>query len=217
MKNRKQSAFYCTAAVMVAALVFSSCDSGSNSSENTDDLKLRLSDLPVTFIDTTDETDFSYLNDYDSDNAIWLYKPLGDYITGTPNVTIDNDKLTISLDIPKSNKMFDIWYKEIGATVTPANTKMWGGWDTYFNSSDGSYYLRCNDANEGIACLMYVNKNVTINGTFQLNGLEYRINNVSLLKGWNFWIETQDFEEMTSTVTATKAQSNGFEWSVIKS
>lgn len=127
--------------------------------------------------------------------------PLSDCINAPASVTISGDKLTIKLGTPKDefSKNFDLLI-ENGVNVNPKDAK--GLVVLGFLTSDLKYGLCCrkdgssidgaNDAN--MALLTYVDRDVTIKGTYEHD----YIYDVSLMKGWNYWIVSDD--KVTDTI-----------------
>ncbi|MCL2791844.1 MAG: hypothetical protein FWD87_02025 [Spirochaetaceae bacterium] len=151
-------------------------NSKTSSVVNVDPSRLRLSNLPIEFLDETDITDFSFF---------WLegFYQLSDVITGTPKVQItgagSNRRLTIELDQPEADWMF-----EYGPTyATPSDAKILdinGFWEST------QWYVLCmlgSDSEGDIyTFLFYADKDVVLN----YDEGHWRFNNVSLKRGWNF-------------------------------
>jgi len=162
-------------------------------------------------------TDFSYMEDYDFSNGFEIngIKPLSYYLDGSPSVTISGGKVTIILGTPKSSFLEEFGYLREGITVTPSDTKSFAR--TYFFSSDYKYNLCCMKDDENYAFLIYVDKDVTINGTGTDEVATYK--NVSLKKGWNYMsvnkkIETVNYN--TYTYTSSTTMPSGFKWTVFE-
>jgi hypothetical protein len=173
--------------------------------------------------DAKARTDFS--NNVDgvilATNTI-IFTPLNDYINTPASATINNEKVTINLGTPKREYMDDMsWYIEEGLTVTPSSAKVFlrgGG----FTTIDGKYILLCMKDENNFTMLVYADRDVTIRGTstsiVSINGNDATytdIYNVSLKKGWNYFIESQNDATKTFTYTAATTLPSGFYWTVI--
>jgi hypothetical protein len=151
-------------------------------------------------------TDFSYF---------WG-DPLSIYINAPTSVTISGGKLTIKLGIPKDEYFQDCSSLiEGGITVTPSNAKVFTLLcdDDGYITSDEKYGLACLKDQETLdddemAGFIYADRDVTIKGT-ETNG-DGTTYNVSLKKGWNYWIIADSY----STITSSLSQPNGYKWVV---
>jgi len=163
---------------------------------------LWLSNIPVTFYDETTETNFTFT----LDDGV---KPLSNFINGTPKVQItgtgDNRRLSIELDIPKSTAPFTSFHEWQGVIVTPDDTRIFEVSNNFWNSSETlnlaienhDYYMH----------LVYFDKDVTLNG----NGRLTSFNNITFKKGWNYWINKDDSDNVIVTSSQTlPANSNWF-------
>jgi len=214
------------AMVVVIGFFITACSDSGGSSNNGDgdDIKvdivgatLRLYDKEVTYIDQTTITSFGNLLSSTVDG------PISDYITGTPKVEINNSKLTIELDQPKPENMLifsgdDIYGIDMGITATPADAKCFniGG----FYEEDTWYILQYfyNDTVSGMRWnvrLIYMEKDVILNGTIDVAGTYWTYDNVSLKQGWNYLIWSYDNTTNTFTYTATRTEpSSIYKWYV---
>lgn len=179
-------------------------------------------------------TDFSYFP--------WLaYKdefdfgPLSNFLNGSPKVTVNNSKVTIILGTPKSACLENLseWFDEMeGVTVSPSNAKV----STYdiqgFLSSDRKYELGCLNDNGDEVSLIYVDRDVTIKGTYTETEVDTYTEtdtytyNLSLKKGWNYIIFSEKRGDWISnghggyvrnnslTYTSSTTQPSGFTWVV---
>jgi len=206
MKNVKIFLTILTTA-LILALPLTSCDNGGgstggNNGGNT--TKLRVSNEPVTIVDTPTSNDFAYLG---RDN------PLSNGITGTPKVQIAGGKLTLELDAPKDavlQLITDVF--SAGFTVTPTDAK--GVYIPYFNDSDEDYYLYMKGPGaDGETLLFYVDKDVKINGTVRDEDRTDTFN-ASLKKGWNYL--SIAVSGTTRTYTASQKKPSGAKWTVEK-
>jgi hypothetical protein len=196
-------------------LSFAACDDGNGGGGNQDVMgaKLRLYDKPVTKdASATDctATDFGYtVTSWDPRET----EPLSNMISGTPKVTISNDKLTIELDALKNTALVPLALLSEsypGTTLTPADAKYYGLVDFY--ESTGIYSLRClNLSASNFAYFFYVDKNATLNGTINGDGINY-VFDVTLQAGWNYYFMTYDSNTNTVTVTATRTLPDGYNW-----
>jgi hypothetical protein len=175
--------------------------------------ELRLSNLPLTYMDETDETDFGYKYDY---GGISDFLPLGDFITGTPRVEITGTgggrRLTIELDHPKDEVLVDI--DEAPGISTPGDAKWF--WINFPSTSDGGYYLTCqNLGTETYLFFVYVDKDVILNGTLSAGSWYYYdlvVSELSLKSGWNFVVA--DHGAQITFVSATQTIPDGYSWYV---
>jgi hypothetical protein len=206
---------------------------------------LRLHDIPVTYIDQTSAVDFSFSHElqfgyWDEEQgyvAILTREivPLSEFITGAPEVKITNGKATIKLDTPRDSAMGlisePIYSTERNITVTPADTMFLsvGNWLDLLDQT-GVYELRCihntsftADDNPFIyADLIYVDKDVTLNGYLDEEKNTHVFNNVSLKRGWNYLIvsgarnKERDDGFIFTYVMGTRMLPGSFNWSVYK-
>jgi len=167
---------------------------------SSDPTELRLSDVPVTIIDTPSSFDFGYRTTGDG------LKPLSNFITGTPKALIASDKLTLELDKPKDEELGLLSGVAFppAFTITPSTVK--GYLINYFYTSDGGYCLYMKVPGS-ITVLIYVDNDVTINGTDGDNTAD----NVSLKKGWNFAFFS---DSIPHVLTVSQAQPDGATWTV---
>jgi hypothetical protein len=184
--------------------------------------QLRLSNVDITFFDETDATDFGYV--YDGE-----VKPLSDFITGTPKVLItgengmmaDTRKLTIELDTPKAaaltafagarGRFRHITFENI--TVTPSDAKVWHDelWD-----STAWYYLQMANLVDAGVFLIYLDKDVTLNGSYTPGSITYTFSSVLFKRGWNYLIETWSDSNTKAAYTTSQTSPNGFTWMVFE-
>jgi len=141
-------------------------------------------------------TDFSFIEG----------NPLGDYLDGSPSVTISGGKVTIILGTPKSSSLRELRSGD-GVTVTPGDTKIFA---IDFSTIDKKYSLVCMKDYENFAGPVYVDKDVTIKGTAR----HETFNNVSLKKGWNYLIVSINKKTDTGTYTSSTTMPSGFKWTV---
>jgi len=150
-------------------------------------------------------TDFSYLDD----------EALSYYLDGSSSVTINSDKVTIKLGVPKAVYLEDFSSEiEKGITVSPSNAKAFIPAEAYFffNTSDGKYMLLCAKDLHNMVFLIYADIDVTIKGTY--TGDSYKeIWNVSFKKGWNYLIVSESGK--TATFTSSVSQPSGYNWTVV--
>ena len=154
-------------------------------------------------------TDFSFYYDSEhEDENGKLRRSLSYFLDGSPSVTISGGKVTIILGTPKSSFLQELRGSD-GITVTPSDTKTFA--IRYFFSSDYKYNLYCMKDNENMAFLVYVDKDVTINGTDEYETYK----NVSLKKGWNYVIGSVNKKTDTLTYTSSTTMPSGFKWTVV--
>jgi len=158
-------------------------------------------------------TDFSYMEDYDFSNGYFKLigiKPISYWLDGSPSITISGGKVAIILGTPKSWALYGFEnFIEDGITVTPSDTKRFTRLS--FFSSDYKYELCCMKDDENISQLIYVDKDVTINGTAWRDTYK----NVSLKKGWNYLIKSYNEKTDTGwTYTSSTTMPSGFKWIV---
>jgi hypothetical protein len=163
-------------------------------------------------------TDFSYVTTgWDYEKNKYITESLSNYIPGS-SVTVSGGKVTINLGVPKSGGWWmDFSYLiEDGITVTPSDAKAIGDDDaSMLNTHDSKYALICMKDENNIAVLVYVDRDVTIKGTHT----DYSYTetwNVSLKKGWNYMVWSDNEATKTSTITATTTLPSGFKWYVLE-
>jgi hypothetical protein len=163
---------------------------------------LNLSGMPVEFDTGLNAADFEGA---DFSYNEWTGDHLSKYIDGDASVTIKSGKVNIKFGLPKSFIMENLNLGD-GVTVTPSDVKCSDGIQ-YFCTSDRKYNMECIKDDDNSASFIYVDKDVTINGTE--NSAIW--NNVVLKKGWNFILFKQ------STYTHTSGGSKlpaGYKWVV---
>jgi len=158
------------------------------------------------------QTDFSYGLNWDDNNGKNTAVPLSYYFNGSPSVKINGGKLTITLGTPKNEFMGNI-VEDVGdLTVAPGNAK-WFFYDD-FNTQNSKYYVYL-DSEELLVYvegLVYVDMDVTITGTETWEQYTTRYN-VSLKKGWN-WIICTENTRYQDTYTASTTFPSGHYWVV---
>jgi hypothetical protein len=171
---------------------------------------LRLYDIPVTkdpAAAACTATNFAY---YWDEGTI---KPLSDLISGTPEVTIANNKLTIKLDAPKPAALVNLVSGFYAGTIdgtnitaTPADAKSFDLW--IFYESAGDYYLNAHKTwlTEQVM-LIYVDKTVTINGSNVVGSSTDTFTNVTLQAGWNYLFMTRTGSSPNYTYTFTAGRT----------
>ena len=155
------------------------------------------------------ETDFSFSSVWTEEDDEVRFRPLSYYLDGSPSVTISGGKVTIILGTPKSSFLWELGGGD-GVTVTPSDTKCFS--TERFHTSDLKYELYCMKdlENDEVVYLVYVDKDVTINGTDGYNIYK----NVSLKKGWNYLIASFNKKTDTATYTSSTTMPSGFKWTV---
>jgi hypothetical protein len=179
-------------------------DGNGNGNTTISGENLRLTGQPVELNGCT-TTNFSY--QYVGNGQV---QPLSTYITGEPRVEISNGKLNISLDTPKNGEMesFNDIFDGPDITISPNNTRCFGIEEFY--TSDGLYYLYLYKNDNSYTALIYVDKDVTVNGQYIDDKFTTKWNNVTLKKGWNYYVVSKNGN--TITCTATRALPSGFKW-----
>jgi hypothetical protein len=178
-----------------------------------DPTKLRLSNLLVTFVDETDETDFSVgFYDFTSGELVCFIETPKVQVTGTGA----GRKLTIELDEPVGGKLLTLNnnYLGSGADVTPAEAKIFRPQDYMYTESWFCLELLklgTMGSVEGVGQLIYVDRDVTINGVTSSN---YQYNNVSLSKGWHFLYGP--WGDGPVVISTSKTFPTGYTWSVFE-
>lgn len=159
--------------------------------------------------------DFGYYYVYSRSGAV----SLNEIITGTPKVQITGGKLTLELGAPKDEELKPLsGSMYAGITVTPSDVKVC--MLECFSNSDATYELYMkgpgDGENDGTA-LVYVDKDVTINGTGVegSSGHKETYNNVTFKKGWNYMPAKYTRETDTSTFTASQTKPTGATWTVV--
>ena len=163
------------------------------------------------------KTDFGYTYYYDEEENNEEIKPLSEFLDGSPSVKISGGKVTINFGTPKSDYLstFNNWLTEYGLTVSPSNAKFF-----VFNNlvtADGKYFLGCIKDDNNLSILFYADKDATISGTASdIDGGKVWTStfNVSLKKGWNYLIMSDNEETSTATYTSSVTQPSGFKWTV---
>jgi len=175
--------------------------------------KLRLSNVPVT--GASSSYDFGYIA-----TGLGEISPLSYFFTGTPKAIVNNGKLTLELDEPKSDfeemqPLIYMFYS--GISATPNDAKGYRpSFDTsnLFDESTNSYGLTIKGAEQGKdengAFLLYVDKDVTMNGSSPY----YNFDNIFLTKGWNFLTYTYS-NETNYVKTASQTLPAGYVWTVV--
>jgi hypothetical protein len=172
-------------------------DNNNNNNNNnvTDPTKLRVSNEPVTLEEGVPAScDFGYMSG----------DPLSNFITGTPKAKIANGKLTLELDAPKNTELEDFWELPEGITITPSGAKVFFLQMPFQENGSITNTLNMDGPATGRTSLVYVDKDVKINGT-GVDGDDTLIyNNVTLKKGWNYYSYTYSNNEWTFTASQTK-------------
>jgi hypothetical protein len=139
------------------------------------------------------ETNFNYLI---SGTAF----DINDYMTSS-SVTINDGKITIKLGIPLDDSKLQSLDNWAGVNASPKGAKFFGDDKAFFCTSNAKYFLLCAKDAKNYGALCYVDRDVTLTGTF----------NTSMKKGWNYWISSLD----TNTAAFTTSMPNGFSWIVV--
>jgi hypothetical protein len=107
---------------------------------------LRLYDIPVTKDPSAAACTATIAYYYGHEDGLTFHSPITDLISGTPEVTIANNKLTIKLDAPKPYVLENLIYvyqrgiiDGTNITATPADAKCFDL--SAFCDSTGDYYL----------------------------------------------------------------------------
>jgi len=154
------------------------------------------------------------------------YNPLSIALDGLPSVTVKNNKVTIILGTPKYFENMD---SQVGAGVSVNPSGAWGFFIQSFCPNGRyyltRYYLTFKKYNNGYLDydyngrgLQYVDRDVTINGTYYDNRDSTTIiwkYNISLKKGWNYIIWKDEYN--TRTVTSSTTLPSGFKWTMVLS
>ena len=182
---------------------------------------LRLFDKPVTVYpwknDECTATNFVYWDNNE---------PLSDYISGTPEVSIIDGKLTIKLDAPKPEAMLTLsdFFEDAfmgidifnsGLTAAPSVDEVLCLGIYNFFESEGNCYLEFkNDDTVGRIYLIYVDKTITIDGTtVGSEPFEDTFDNVILYQGWNYLIGIVD-DDQNYNFTSTRSEPSGYNWTL---
>jgi hypothetical protein len=168
--------------------------------------------------DAKARTDFSFVYGYGWD--VENYQLLSTYINGSPSVKINDGKVTIKLGTPKPEFMFDAYEEFETVTVTPSDAKLFFCGDSFFWANDNKYALSCDKDYDIWTALVYTDKDVTIRGTETWTNTDdgttgKDIYNVSLKRGWNYWIENETANN-TTTTTASTTLPSGYYWTVFQ-
>jgi len=156
-------------------------------------------------------------------------RPISTMINEPASVTISGNKLNINLGTPKDSYL-RVWnnqgpssYDNYNVTATPADAKLFfNELFAIFSTVDQKYWLVCQKGN-GIynrndgACLVYAEKDLTIKGSYQYSkgsDVYNGVYNVSLKKGWNYVIVSNNRTERIVNYTASTKLPDGFYWVV---
>jgi len=152
--------------------------------------------------------DFSYILDWNEITA----EPLNHIMSGSPSVKVNDGKVTISLGVPNPAYMdtFNNYIPD-GITVTPGGVNILVNIDIIFFTSDLQHALFCIKDENNYAYLGYVDKDVTVKGTYT-EGDYTEIYDVSLKKGWNYFIITTNGARMT--LNSSETLPGGYNWVV---
>jgi hypothetical protein len=170
----------------------------------------------VYYTTSTKPTDFSYYMDFDTGTCHLL----SGVIQGSPSVKINNGKVTINIGAPKASEMIKIsdYINAPGLKISDksANTAL-----VTFCTSDGNDWLNCVKGGDNRVDFFYVDKDVTVKGTYKETGslwTEIWNFDLSLKKGWNFMVSSgsRNYSASTSTfnVTASTILPPGYLWVV---
>ena len=183
---KTKNTLWLIAIIALIGFVAIACDTQSkddSKKESTGNTKLRVSNEPVEpwVEEAAIDGNYGYYFDYETNAAF----PLSDYITGTPKVEIANKKLTLELDAPKDEVLQPLSGYPEGITVTPTDAKLYNLGT--FSNEDGNLFLHMEGPGEdGSTYLVYVDKDVKINGTENDEYGHTITYNASLKKGWNY-------------------------------
>jgi len=212
-----------TALVAVIMLSMTACNKNKapasaeqnapDAENNGDGSQIRLSNVPVT--GASSSYDFGY-----TATGLGVIEPLSDLFTGAPKAEVNNGRLTLELDAPKSGldlmqPLIYMFYNDISATPGDAN-----GYrpsfqtSNVFSTSTNSYSLDIKgpDQGKGVngAFLLYVDKDVTVNGSNN----SYNFDSIFLTKGWNFITYTYNSNGTNYIKTASQTLPAGYVWTV---
>ena len=218
MKN-KVKLFGIIVFITVIGFAITACDDGIKPDLDVVGATLRLYDKPVTVDDSADEctaTDFAFI----------IGGPLSEFISGTPEANLVNGKLTIKLDTPNPERMgtlsdfFEYSLEGIdifnsGLTANPSLDEVLCFGLYRFFESEGKYYLKFEkEETYDLIFLIYVDKNVTINGTtVGSEPFEDTFDNVILYQGWNYLIGIVD-DDGNYTFTSKRSEPSGYTWTL---
>jgi hypothetical protein len=136
--------------------------------------------------------------------------PIKDSIDVPASVLIKSG-VYISLGVPKTSYVIKDRIDD-GFTVTPADARAYLI-NTAFTSSDGEYCLACVIDPLNYAELVYVNKDVRINGTVTTAGITTTYS-CTLKQGWNYLITKIDADRKKFTYTSSPTLITGYNWTV---
>ena len=226
LKKREASVFVVLA--IIIAMVFVACDPGGSGNDDVIGETVNLDGIPVIIVDQTSSTDFSF------DFVAGDITPLSSLFYGTPEVSVINNRLAISLDTPRSTALisiiefveavFQVSYPDEHIDyLNPVDAKIWlpdrFAERTNFFNEDGSYSLTCLKSDQEFAFFMYADKEITIEGSRVFIGGHNQTVEVSMniKQGWNYilWEETGGQNNII-TYTVTNTLPNGYNWTVFK-
>jgi len=154
---------------------------------------------------------FSYVDHGDTNPAA-----LNTVHDGAASVTINNGIVTISLGKPKSYFLSTSSITNMVGTSVASDNSANLYLNNEFCTQNKAFALVVAEGthNNNVALLGYVDKDVTLNGTFAPPpGLTLTYNNVVLTEGWNYLI-SRSTGEYTATLTSSKALPSGYKWTV---
>ena len=225
------------AIIAIAAVIgfsFVSCDTGTDDGDiDVMGAILRLYNKSVTkeesaanrsVISDANRTDIDFGYYYEWGRGLNTLIPVSKAISGTAEVTMTNNKLTIKLDTPKPEAMDSLATTFFGnsLTVTPEDTKCWVAGNFY--ESTGEFAINLDNGVNAMAVLMYLDKNATLNGTHPIfdeddNEVgDFIFDNVLLEQGWSYLIVTygRDGEPYFLPFRGTKTLPADFDWRMYK-
>jgi len=162
---------------------------------------------PVYFLSGAGSaTNFSYVDHGDTNPAA-----LNTVLDGSPSVTITGGTVSIKLGTPKSTFLGPITGIVGSGNANPATTKYYVFEE--FCTQHHDFELLAKGEGTNTAYLIYVDTNVTLNGSFTEVGQIFTFTNVSLTAGWNYLI-IRETSASTSTLTSSKELPSDFKWTV---
>ena len=217
--------------VLVFGMMLVMCDDDSDSSGGGGSSGGTVEYYPADMADRPTDFSFAYVPPPNSQHVQYpeySIRPLSDLINGSASITISGDKVNVNLGTPKDGYLYDDTLDdevEEGIVVNPRGVKGWGF--EAFCTSDVKYGLICVKKGTGsyydrggIAGLFYADRDLTAKGTYTYESsdggrhIQTVIYNVSLKKGWNYFIESEDKEAKTTTYTSSASFPSGFTWLV---
>jgi len=222
MKTRKPFIGMALVAIIIIVLAMTACSSGGggdgsvdkteNSGGGTFTATASVTYDPKYFTCNADMNEAKSITDFGAYHRIIVNEPV--------NVTVNGGNVTIKLGTVKNERLEDPSFLiQEGISVSPSNAKglFYEGIHYFFWTPDHKYALALIKDFYNYAFLIYADRDVTIKGTFSSD--EYTVTenwNVSMKKGWNYVIYSENEATKTGTFTSSTTQPSDFKWTVME-